>query len=113
MHSYNRMPRKKGTLLPLLSLATLSSAIVLPPATSSSSAGDSRDLVGASSARKSLNWGPHPQSDFRTADNPSPALRLWNAAAPAISLTSGDVVGKDLAKAFGACSWSIVLQYSC
>lgn len=99
----NRHTRKRATLLTSLSLASLSSAIVLPsPATQ-----DVR-VAGASSVRKTLNFGPHIQAAHHSQDsNPSAALRAWNSAAPAISFASGDLVGKDLARAFGECCRSL------
>jgi len=98
-YTHNRMPRKRAALVASLSLASLSSAIVLPPSTRV--AGDVF-VAGASSVRKTLNFGPNVKADTRSATNPSPALKLWNAAAPALSLASGDTVGKDLAAAFGS-----------
>ena len=93
----NRQTRKRATLLTSLSLASLSAAIVLPPSNSGSV-----NLAGASSVRKTLNFGPHiEKAHHSTSSNPSPALRAWNSAAPAISLASGDLAGKDLARAFG------------
>lgn len=95
-YTHNRIPRKRAALLASLSLASSSFAIVVPRV-----AGDV-NVAGASSQRKSINFGPNIKVDS-SASNPSPAFKLWNAAAPALSLASGDAVGKDLAAAFGPC----------
>ncbi|KAM0793234.1 hypothetical protein ACM66B_000698 [Microbotryomycetes sp. NB124-2] len=95
------MTKKTATLLSLTSLATLSSGIALPP--SSGARGQSAHALqaGASSVRKSINFGPQVQVATFSTDQPSDVLTAWNSAAATMRLriTSG-VVGQDVANAF-------------
>ncbi|KAK4054892.1 hypothetical protein OIV83_000816 [Microbotryomycetes sp. JL201] len=93
------MTKKTATLLSLSSLATLSSGIALPPPSSGGRA--SVLATGASSVRKSINFGPQVQAATFSSDRPSDVLSAWNSAAPTMRLrsTSG-IVGQDVANAF-------------
>lgn len=101
--NYSHMNRKRTALLSLTSLATLSSGLVVPPSTGTSGFDtlDSQRNAGASSVRKSINFGPSVSARVYTQDKPSPSLSLWNAAAPAMGLGADDVVGPAVARAFG------------
>ncbi|KAM0746933.1 hypothetical protein T439DRAFT_329204 [Meredithblackwellia eburnea MCA 4105] len=76
-----RSRSSKTTRLALsgLSLATLAHSFVVPK----SSNGEA--LVGQSSTRKSLNFGPNVHSNHHSIINPSPALTLYNSQADLLS----------------------------
>lgn len=95
-HRQSRRMRK-GALLSLLPLSC--TAFVLPPLPKQQQA--LTNTASSSTVRKSINFGPHIVADHYTTDKPSPALQLWNAAAPALSIASADLKGTDLARTFG------------
>ncbi|GAA5889905.1 hypothetical protein JCM5296_003645 [Sporobolomyces johnsonii] len=72
------MRRSKTALLSTVSLASLANALVLPQSLSAPGAG-ARDLLHASSVRKTINLGPRPEVALHDADiNPSVTLTSWN-----------------------------------
>jgi hypothetical protein len=96
-HSRTRLKRAA-----LLSLLPFTTAFVVPPRSPLNS--DQSVSTTASSVRKTINFGPHVVTDSYSVDRPSSALRLWNAAAPTLSIQSADLSGRELARAFGELS---------
>ncbi|KAI5476506.1 Extracellular metalloproteinase 4 [Pseudohyphozyma bogoriensis] len=81
MRTHQRRTRVSALSLSTLSLASLASAIVIPN-------GKLPGVVGASTPRKSINFGPHTPSGHHSSSNPSPALSLYNSQAGLLSASA-------------------------
>lgn len=100
-HSRTRLKRAA-----LLSLLPFTTAFVVPPK-GGFTRGDQLSTT-ASSVRKTINFGPQVVTDSYTVDNPSSALKLWNVAAPTLSIQAADLTGRQLARAFSEWDCAVV-----